>query len=462
MVDAIAITEHKANPAFGHLCDAVAYRSLVTITGSGVSVGLPSARPAAESLPTWHAVVTSLRARFSDRLQSLDSELDLLLRAGAHSSEYLIEAATLIRRAVGVGLYRDAIVDLTTPQGAAHSQLHDLVEHLEPRGILTFNYDMGHEHAYRAIRGRGSPPLRRALYSDEHKLRAILAGDFDSRFLLKAHGCISRPHSIVLDRASYRQIMARQPGYRAFVQHVLTRFSVLIVGFGLNDPDFDDLLQSFEANFGGGIRDHVYIWKRGQRADEEARAVLLRRRYGLACIFVDDFADVRTIISDARTELGPRLQGAVTRALLRSPEAAKYLRQRRAAHREFGKLSHEGARIATAALRACAVDETRSSQVRAEAVYSLGKIRPTVENTLEFLLDQVDPQMDPEVATYALAAILQLEPPAAVELARWMRNAASLIPACDRIDERMSARPQLGRPRARKYMEALLARWEAT
>jgi len=42
--------------------------------------------------------------------------------------------------------------------------------------------------------------------------------------------------------------------------------------FGLADPDFDDMLQTFAENFGGGIRDHVYIWKRGQRDDDDRHA----------------------------------------------------------------------------------------------------------------------------------------------------------------------------------------------
>ncbi len=46
-----------------------------------------------------------------------------------------------------------------------------------------------------------------------------------------------------------------QLGYRAFVHHILTRFNALIVGFGLTDPDFDDMLQTFAENFGGGVRD---------------------------------------------------------------------------------------------------------------------------------------------------------------------------------------------------------------
>ncbi len=292
---------HRQNPGFGLLCDAVAYRRLVVvITGSGVSVGLAQQGSDPKSLPTWHLVLTQLRSRFAARLGPVAADVDLLLSAQSRAADYLIEAATLIREAVGVSDYRDAVVQLTTAPEDARSPLHDLIEDLEPAGIITFNYDLGHENAYRARR-RDRHRMQRAIYSDERKLRAVLADDFQSRFLLKAHGCISRPKSIVLDRSSYRDVMARQLGYRAFAHHVLARFSALIVGFGLSDPDFEDLLQSFETNFGGGVGEHVYIWKRGQRQDEEAQALVLRRRYGLVCIFVDSFDDVRTVISDART-----------------------------------------------------------------------------------------------------------------------------------------------------------------
>jgi len=135
---------------------------------------------------------------------------------------------------------------------------------------------------------------------------------------------ISRPKSIVLDRSSYREVMARQLGYRAFAHHVLARFSALIVGFGLSDPDFEDLLQSFETNFGGGVGEHVYIWKRGQRQDEEARALVLRRRYGLVCIFVDSFDDVRTVISDARTHMGKQLRHTIAMTLKRSADVEEF------------------------------------------------------------------------------------------------------------------------------------------
>ncbi len=456
------MSNHKQNPAFGRLCDTIAYRHLIAVTGSGVSAGIDNRGSATKALPTWRAVLTELRIGFAGRLENVAPELDLLLHPDVQGADYLIEAATIIREAVGASAFRDAAVKLTMPSERAHSALHDLIEELKPLGIITFNYDVGHETAYQVSRGRRAPHLQRAIYSDEIRLRRILAGDFGARFLLKAHGCVSSPASIVLDRSSYRDVIARQLGYRAFVHHVLARFDALIVGFGLDDPDFDDLLQTFEVNFGGGVRDHVYIWKRGQRRDEEARALLLRRRYGLACIFVDSFEEIRTVIADARSHLGPKLRQTLLDTLMRTEDVAVHRDRRRTAHTGLSELSDAGAQAATQALRTHSQDAALRPCIRAEAVYSLGKVRPTVAGTAEFLLAQVREDVHPEIATYALAALLQIEPAIDRQVAGWLKTAAALWPVCGRIDERfMQLGEGVGHPRSRKYLEALLARWEA-
>jgi hypothetical protein len=429
---------HRQNPGFGLLCDAVAYRRLVAVTGSGVSVGLAQQGSEPGSLPTWHSVLTQLRSRFAARLGPVAADVDLLLSAQSRAADYLIEAATLIREVVGVGEYRDAVVRLTTGAEDARSPLHDLIEDLEPLGIITFNYDLGHENAYRARR-RDRHRMHRAIYSDERKLRAVLADDFQSRFLLKAHGCISRPKTIVLDRSSYREVMARQLGYRAFAHHVLARFSALIVGFGLSDPDFEDLLQSFETNFGGGVGEHVYIWKRGQRQDEEARALVLRRRYGLVCIFVDSFDDVRTVISDARTHMGKQLRHTIAMTLKRSVDVEEFRQLRRKAHIELGRLSPAGASVAATALMAGVTDEGNPMLVRAEAAYSLGKIRPTPAGVADFLLDRITMNTAPAIVTSTLAALLQLDPPVDEQLIAWTTRAAALEPVCREVDRQSEA-----------------------
>jgi hypothetical protein len=449
---------HRLEPHFGLLCDAVADRRLVVVTGSGVSAGL-GADDANASPATWHAVLVQLRTRFAARLGAQARELDLLLDALPRASDYLIEAATLVREAVGAAEFRDAVVKLTAALPDARSTLHDLIEDLEPLGIITFNYDLGHENAYRARRREGHR-LRRALYSDERKLRAVLKDDFQSRFLLKAHGCISRPKSIVLDRASYREVMARQPGYRAFAQHVLARFSALIVGFGLNDPDFEDLLQSFESTFGGGVGEHVYIWKRGQRADEEARALVLRRRYGLACLFVDHYEDVRSVIADARTRMGPKLEHTIAATLKRGAEVGEFREVRRRAHLALGRLSAAGASVAASELMRRVEDGTAPELTRAEAAYSLGKIRPTPPGVARFLLDAIRLDTPPPIVSATLAALLQLDPPVDAALEDWLRRARALATVCAAVDAR--TRLTAESPRACTYLAALIARWQAT
>jgi hypothetical protein len=256
--------------------------------------------------------------------------------------------------------------------------------------------------------------------------------------------------------------MARQPGYRAFAHHVLARFSALIVGFGLNDPDFEDLLQSFEANFGGGVGEHVYIWKRGQREDEEARALVLRRRYGLFCIFVDSFDDVRTVISEARTSMGPQLQHTISATLKRSPDVEEFRQLRRRGHIELGQLSSAGAINAGATLMACVDAEAQPVLVRAEAAYSLGKIRPTPPGVADFLLGRIDAVSPSAVVTSTLAALLQLDPPVDEQLAIWTARAQALEPVCREVDRLSKLNQPEGRPRALKYLEALVARWRAT
>ena len=189
---------------------------------------------------------------------------------------------------------------------------------------------------------------------------------------------------------------------------------------------------------------------------------VLRRRYGLACIFVDSFEEVRSLIGDAGRHLGPRLRHTIAEALHRVPDAREYREQRRAAHIALSELSRTGARTAAAAFRATAVDSGAAPSVRAEAAYCLGKIRPTVTGTAEFLLSRVERDADPEIATFALAALLQLEPPVDKRIVAWTQAAQALMPICDDIDRDVTQLgPRGGRPRARKYLDALLARWNA-
>jgi hypothetical protein len=125
-------------------------------------------------------------------------------------------------------------------------------------------------------------------------------------------------------------------------------------------------------------------------------------------------------------------------------------------------LSAAGAAVAAAALVAAVTDASSPVLVRAEAAYSLGKIRPTPPSVVDFLLDTIGVTMPPPIVTSTLAALLQLDPPVNDQLAIWTRKAAALDSVCREVDRLSSDQEATHSPRARKYLEALIARWQAT
>jgi len=125
-------------------------------------------------------------------------------------------------------------------------------------------------------------------------------------------------------------------------------------------------------------------------------------------------------------------------------------------------LSAAGAGVAAAALMAAVADATGPVLVRAEAAYSLGKIRPTPPGVGDFLLDTIDVGLPPPIVTSTLAALLQLDPPVDDQLAIWTRKASALDSICREVDRLSLDEGAAHSPRARKYLEALIARWRAT
>jgi hypothetical protein len=101
--------------------------------------------------------------------------------------------------------------------------------------------------------------------------------------------------------------------------------------------------------------------------------------------------------------------------------------------------------------------------MRAEAAYSLGKLRPTPTGVADFLLNTIGAQSAPAIVTSTLAALLQLDPPVDDQLIAWTTKAAALDEVCREVDRQSESQPGMREaPRARKYLEALIARWRAT
>jgi hypothetical protein len=369
----------RSDPVFLRLCDLVASDRLVCLTGAGVSARLPRAsgnRP----LPNWPQLIRELREAVCSRVKpaALD-EVDQILDSVWPSGRLLIQAAALLREAYPEK-FDETLLSAVTSMPDATSETHLTLCGLRPRGVVTFNYDVAHEVAAkkRNIEYKVLSPAD----DDQKAVVDVLADGFSVPFLLKAHGSIDcREESLILTAESYRELMVRRPSYRALVQHILTEFHLLIVGFGMSDPDFDLLIDTLVDSYGAPIRDSVVI---RHRREEGPGEVLLRRRYGIRTLYVDSFTDIPAILRDACSWPGPKMNSALELSL-----SSGSTDERSKAHAELRLLGPAGRALASATLRReleypCEEEPDPIADFRtSELVYSLGVLTERMNGETE-------------------------------------------------------------------------------
>jgi hypothetical protein len=156
--------------------------------------------------------------------------------------------------------------------------------------IATTNYDQLFEEA---CEGAGQPV-------------AVLpyeSARVHSRWLLKMHGCVSRPDDIVLTRDDYLRYGERRAALAGIVQALLVTRHILFVGFSLNDDNFHRLVHDVRYAMGARLSEMA--------AGEEAEfgtALLLARQAFLTELWA---GDVRMIpMVESADAPGPRAGAA--------------------------------------------------------------------------------------------------------------------------------------------------------
>ena len=186
---------------------------LVLFTGAGVSMGA--------NLPSWGKLLTDLAASSgvlpADDEQRTEEFRELDVLDQARLIEIHLENGPE-NRTIG-----SEIRKLLGPH--EHDSLsHALLASLPISEAVTTNYDMLLQRAAEdARRPFGVLPYNPALHD---------------RWLLKMHGCLSRPDDIVLTRSDFLRYDERRAALRGIVQAMLITKHMLFVGFSLTDDNF--------------------------------------------------------------------------------------------------------------------------------------------------------------------------------------------------------------------------------
>ena len=299
---------------FGKLCDIVASNKLICLTGAGISTTLKLRN--GNSSPDWQQLLINIKKTEikKRKLKDANKQVDLeRLLSGDVEGEQLIEAASILCNA-DKRTFNKALAKSVRLKRGETSEVHKKLLYLEPRGILTYNYDIAHENAIQKYYNRKNCndtwPI--ILPSDNKGINDLLKNNFQKPFLFKMHGSIRDIQSMILTRESYRDLFNKYPYYKAFMQHIFTNYQLLIIGFGLSDPDFESLLQNVFSTFGSPIQEHIVIKHIDHKSSKDT---LYRLRYGLNFLYVNDFEDIPNIINDCTKRAGIILQKILERCI---------------------------------------------------------------------------------------------------------------------------------------------------
>lgn len=209
-----ASLDHHLKDEAERLANEAKLGQLVPFMGSGVSISGGG--------PTWKQLIEHLAA-------SVDIQGDELEKLQKRD---VLDQASILRI-----LYDEKRPDGQTLIDAVSARLclkryglaPALLASLRPQQAITLNYDKLYEMA--------SDDIKHAL--------SVIPGDERARrdgWLLKLHGSVSEPDSIVLTRDDYLGYKTSREALSALVKANLITRHLLFVGFGLDDDHFHEIL----------------------------------------------------------------------------------------------------------------------------------------------------------------------------------------------------------------------------
>lgn len=244
----------------------------VLFVGAGVSAGC---------FPRWQRLINHLRDEFGITSQASDA-LDI--------PQWVVEAhgrAALERRMVEV--FRDPSKKPTA--------LQRLLARYPFDAVFTTNFDQLMEHAFRAQGHQVNVVI------EDSQVGRIRKGDRVA--LVKMHGCVSAPDTIVVTRDDYETYAQYHPAIVTHLQSLLATRTFLFVGFSLTDPNFRAIYSTVQYVL-GAYRRFAFATMLERRHNPHLWRYWYRKR--LILIPLQDGDAVRVFLNAGLEEVNMRVE----------------------------------------------------------------------------------------------------------------------------------------------------------
>jgi predicted phosphohydrolase len=211
-----------------HLIEAVLGGKCVLFAGAGASMDA--------KLPGWPELVR-LMVEEVVKAGTADPEELNEMRCLLEQKDYLILSAHCKDR-LGNHDFTDLMKRQLTDQNRI-STTHRLLSQVPFRAAITSNFDLFLEH-YRDRAQVILPDLMEALGGVGV---AKLLDDKSVFPIIKIHGSLEAPHSLVITQSDFQKVLFARPKYKDFLVRLLTDTTIFFYGYSFRDPHLDFVLQ---------------------------------------------------------------------------------------------------------------------------------------------------------------------------------------------------------------------------
>ncbi len=313
-------------------------RELIELIASGEAILIVGAGSSARvGYVTWKGLLKELEDLANECGAGLNQE-----RKGDDLA-YAEDIKSHIYNEMGdLGRYHAFLDELFKPKSLTYDEFHRLLVDLPFRGILTTNYDIVLEEALLGKKieaereDREIPPIDGSplvIGQDTPRLihEFLLSRSNDPRIpqrIAHLHGMYRNPTSIILSINDYikayglhvaedgEQVNEKEVWtlHRKLLWAVLATRRVVFVGFSMDDPYFNKMLEIVSADLWGWNKSiHFAIMgisaeDKGGIQDSKDKANSLKSKYGIDTVFYEVFKDSHQRLEDLFTEIAEQCE----------------------------------------------------------------------------------------------------------------------------------------------------------
>jgi hypothetical protein len=286
----------------------VAQQNSIAFVGAGLSAGL--------GLPSWPLLIRQMIDWCEAQGISLPNKADIEILL--NNKKDLLAAASALRSKMGDDKYREFLKEVFLRPDLKPTEVHELLARLPFVAAVTTNYDHLVEEGYRKVHPDESVNV--FTHTDHEQLGTAL--NAKRYFVLKAHGTVERPETMVLDSKDYRKLIFKSESYRTFLRSLFLHRTTLILGFSMTDPELLFLLAELKEIFEGHVTPHYALMDVTNTTPTEQEQ--FEEQYGVKIIPYTPSAPDHPEVKSFLVELGEKvMQNAIWYQMEEAKKALK-------------------------------------------------------------------------------------------------------------------------------------------